>query len=158
MDGRGERGDRTRKSVVAQAAAIASVDGLSGMTLSQLADTLGVSKSSVQAAFKTKEEVQLAAVAAATEIFVGAVVAPALAAPEGLARLQLLVESWLSYVERRVLPGGCFMGATSRSSTADPVPCATRWRSLDEAGSGCSNSKPLSRRPQVRFPHRPAPR
>jgi hypothetical protein len=36
---------------------------------------LGVSKSSVQAAYGTKEEVQLAAVAAATQIFIASVVA-----------------------------------------------------------------------------------
>ena len=98
--------------MAAQAAAIASVDGLSGMTLAQLADHLGVSKSSIQAAYKTKEDVQLAAVAAATEIFVAAVVVPAHEQPEGLSRLQALVDSWLAYVDRRVFPGGCFMVAT----------------------------------------------
>ena len=120
MDGRGQRGDRTRKAVAAHAAAIASVDGLSGMTLSQLADRLGVSKSSIQAAYRTKQDVQLAAVAAATEIFVGAVVAPAHEHPEGLPRLQALVDSWLSYIERRVLPGGCFMGATLAEFDSHP--------------------------------------
>ena len=120
MDGRGKRGDRTRKTVAAQAAAIASVDGLSGMTLSQLADRLGVSKSSIQAAYKTKQDVQLAAVATATEIFVGAVVVPAQEEPEGLPRLQALVDAWLSYIERRVLPGGCFMGATLAEFDSHP--------------------------------------
>jgi len=122
MDGRSQRGDRTRKTVAAHAAAIASVDGLAGMTLSQLADRLGASKSSIQAAYKTKQDVQLAAVAAATEIFVGAVVAPAQSAPEGLPRLNALVESWLSYIERRVLPGGCFMGATLAEFDSHPGP------------------------------------
>jgi AcrR family transcriptional regulator len=112
MDGRSQRGDRTRRTFAAKAAAIASVDGLRGMTLSQLADALDVSKSSIQAAFKTKQELQLAAVAAASEIFVAAVVAPTQDVPEGLARLQSLIESWLSYVDTRVLPGGCFMSAT----------------------------------------------
>ena len=36
-DGRRQRGDKTRRTVAAQAAALASVDGLSGMTLAQLA-------------------------------------------------------------------------------------------------------------------------
>ena len=120
MDGRGQRGDRTRQAVAAHAAAIASVDGLRGMSLSQLADGLGVNKSSIQAAYKTKEDVQIAAVAAATQIFVGAVVAPAQQQPEGLTRLQALVDSWLSYIERRVLPGGCFMGATLAEFDSHP--------------------------------------
>jgi len=120
MDGRGQRGDRTRKAVAQHAAAIASVDGLAGMSLAQVAERLGVNKSSIQAAYKTKQAVQLAAVAAATEIFVDAVIAPAQAQPEGLPRLQALVDSWLAYIERRVLPGGCFMGATLAEFDSHP--------------------------------------
>jgi AcrR family transcriptional regulator len=124
MDGRRERGNRTRHAVAVQAAALASVDGLAGISLAQVAGALGLSKSSVQAAYGTKEEIQLAAVAAATEIFVGAVVAPAQDEPEGLPRLRALVEAWLGYVERRVFPGGCFMVATL--SEFDSRPGAVR--------------------------------
>jgi AcrR family transcriptional regulator len=92
------------------------------MMLSQLAGALGVSKSSIQAAYGTKEDVQLAAVAAASEIFVASVVAPALQVPEGRARLESLVESWLGYVERRVFPGGCFMVATLSEFDSRPGP------------------------------------
>jgi AcrR family transcriptional regulator len=92
------------------------------MTLSQLAVALGVSKSSIQAAYATKEDVQVAAVAAATEVFVGAVVAPAFELPEGLPRLWSLVDSWLAYVERRVFPGGCFMVATLSEFDSRPGP------------------------------------
>jgi len=120
MDGRGQRGDRTRKAVAQHAAAIASVDGLAGMSLAQVAERLGVNKSSIQAAYKTKQAVQLAAVAAATEIFVDAVIAPSQVQPEGLPRLQALVDSWLAYIERRVLPGGCFMGATLAEFDSHP--------------------------------------
>ncbi len=98
--------------MAAEAAALASLDGLAGITLAELAQALGVSKSSIQAAYPTKQELQLAAIAAATEIFVAAVVAPAQHAAEGLPRLKALIESWLGYVERRVFPGGCFMVAT----------------------------------------------
>jgi AcrR family transcriptional regulator len=122
MDGRVERGARTRKAVAAQAAALASVDGLSGMTLAQLAKALDVNKSSVQAAFATKESLQVAAVAAASEIFVNSVIAPALDAPEGRARLLSLVDFWLGYVERRVFPGGCFMVATLSEFDSRPGP------------------------------------
>src|SRR5688500_10356144 len=111
MDGRRARGERTRQTVAAQAAALASVDGLSGMTLSRLADVLGVSKGSIQAAYRTKEELQVAAVEAATNIFVQSVIQLALEADEGLPRLRALVDAWLGYVERRVFPGGCFMVA-----------------------------------------------
>jgi AcrR family transcriptional regulator len=122
VDGRRLRGDRTRQAVAQQAAALASVDGLAGMTLSQVADALGVSKSSVQAAFKTKEELQLATIAAATDVFVNAVVRPALAAVEGLPRLRALADAWLDYVEKRVFPGGCFMVATLSEFDSRPGP------------------------------------
>jgi AcrR family transcriptional regulator len=139
VDGRRERGDRTRQAVAAQAAALASVQGLSGMSLSQVAEALGVSKSSVQAAYATKEEVQLAAVAAATDTFLAAVVAPAQRQPEGLPRLRALVDAWLSYVERRVFPGGCFMVATLSEFDSRPGPvrdalanARQRWLALLE--------------------------
>src|SRR3954453_13870025 len=102
MDGRRLRGERTRQMVAAQAAAVASVHGLEGMTLSRLAEEMGVSKSSVQAAYGTKEEIQLAAVSAATETFVREVITPCLGQADGLPRLLALVDAWLGYVERRV--------------------------------------------------------
>jgi AcrR family transcriptional regulator len=120
MDGRIERGERTRKAVAEHAAALASVDGLAGMTLAQVAGSLGLSKSSVQAAYRTKEELQVAAVAAASEIFSTSVVVPALGFPEGLPRLEALVDNWLAYVEQRVFPGGCFMGATLAEYDSHP--------------------------------------
>jgi AcrR family transcriptional regulator len=69
-----------------------------------------------------KEAVQLAAVAAATDVFVENVITPALAEPEGLPRLEALVEAWLAYVERRVFPGGCFMVATLSEYDSRPGP------------------------------------
>jgi AcrR family transcriptional regulator len=122
MDGRRSRGEQTRTAVAARAAALASVDGLSGMTLSQLAGSLGVTKSSVQAAYATKEEIQVAAVGAATDVFVGSVVLPAYEQPEGLPRLWSLIEHWLAYVEKRVFPGGCFMVATLAEFDSRPGP------------------------------------
>lgn len=121
-DGRRQRGDRTRRTVAQQAAALASIDGLSGVTLAQVADALGVSKSSVQAAYATKEQLQLAAIEAATETFMTEVIAPALEQPEGLARLRALADSWLQYVERLVFPGGCFMVATLSEYDSRPGP------------------------------------
>lgn len=122
MDGRRERGERTRQAVAKQTAALASLDGLCGVSLSQVAAALGVSKGSIQAAYTTKEELQLAAVAAATTIFVGSVVEPAQQAEEGLPRLLELVDAWLGYVERRVFPGGCFMVATLSEFDSRPGP------------------------------------
>lgn len=112
-DGRRLRGDRTRRRVAVRAAELASVDGLSGLTLGQLADDLGVAKSSVAAVFRTKEQLQLAAVRAARDIFINHVVLPAMEEPVGVARLRSLIEAWFRYVSLPVFPGGCFMVATA---------------------------------------------
>lgn len=122
MDGRLVKGKQTRQQVAAEAAALASVDGLCGLTIGQLAEALGVSKGRVQGAFTTKEEVQLAAVGAATEIFVREVVLPAQHQAKGLPCLMALVDNWLDYVERRVFPGGCFMVATLAEFDSRPGP------------------------------------
>ena len=47
---------------------------------------------------------------------------PAMGKPEGLPRLRALVESWLTYVEHRVFPGGCFMVATLSEFDSRPGP------------------------------------
>jgi AcrR family transcriptional regulator len=64
--------------------------------------------------FGSKEELQLATVDAARASFVDEVVNPALnTTPPGRERLLALCDGFLSYVERRVFPGGCFFVATS---------------------------------------------
>jgi AcrR family transcriptional regulator len=122
MDGRRQRGQRTREAIASQAAAIASVEGLSGMSLAQISTALGIPKSSIQVAYGTKEDLQLATVESATKLFVNSVVAPALAQPEGLRRLVALVDTWIAYISVRVLPGGCFMGATLAEFDSRPGP------------------------------------
>jgi AcrR family transcriptional regulator len=71
--------------------------------------------------FGSKEELQLATVDAARASFVREVVMPALAAgAPGLAQLRALCDQYLSYVERRVFPGGCFFVAASAELGARP--------------------------------------
>ncbi|MDU0293896.1 TetR/AcrR family transcriptional regulator [Saccharothrix longispora] len=111
VDGRVERGERTRRLILRRAADIASVEGLEGLSIGRLATELEVSKSGVFAHFGSKEELQLATVRAAAAIFVRRVVEPALAVPPGLDRLTRLLDGWLAYSEERTFPGGCFFYA-----------------------------------------------
>jgi AcrR family transcriptional regulator len=111
LDGRRERGRRTRESILATAVDIASVEGLEGLTIGRLASKLGMSKSGLFAHFGSKEELQLATIAAAREIFVAEVVEPARAAERGLPRLAALLEAKLDYLRRGVFRGGCFFDA-----------------------------------------------
>jgi AcrR family transcriptional regulator len=107
-------GERSRSRIVAQAAQLATVQGLEGLSIGRLAEATGLAKSSVYALFGSKEELQLATINAARDSFVTEVVTPALEATEpGRDRLQALCEGYLSYVERRIFPGGCFFVAAS---------------------------------------------
>ncbi len=94
--------------ILRRAADIASRNGLEGLSIGGLSGELGVSKSGLFGYFGSKEELQLATVRAAARIFVTEVVQPALSVPPGLGRVWRLCESWLSYSQRRVFPGGCF--------------------------------------------------
>lgn len=107
-------GDRARARIVEHAAALATVEGLDGVSIGRLASVTGVAKSSVHALFGSKEQLQLATITAARDSFVTEVVAPVLTdtAP-GRDRLVALCEGYLDYVERRVFPGGCFFVAVS---------------------------------------------
>jgi AcrR family transcriptional regulator len=107
-DGRIARGDATRRVVLRRAVDVASVDGLEGLSLGRLATELELSKSGVFALFGSKEELQLATVEAALEIFRSYVVTPSLDVAPGLPRLRAICENWLDYSEKRVFPGGCF--------------------------------------------------
>ena len=115
-----QRGEQTRAAVLTRAMDIASVEGLDGLSIGRLATELGVSKSGVFARFGSKEELQLATVGAAREIFVEHVVRPAFGSPPGVERLWRLCERWLEYARGRVFPGGCFFFAAAAEYDARP--------------------------------------
>jgi len=120
VDGRLVRGDATRRTVLGHAADVASVEGLEGLSIGRLAADLELSKSGVFALFGSKEELQLAAVRFAGEIFADNVARPASEIEPGVARLRALCENWLDYSERRVFPGGCFFFNTGAEFDARP--------------------------------------
>jgi AcrR family transcriptional regulator len=134
LDGRRERGRRTRESILATAVDIASVEGLEGLTIGRLATALGMNKSGLFAHFGSKEELQLATIAAAREIFVAEVVDPARAAPRGLPRLEALLNAKLDYLRRGVFRGGCFFDA-ARLEYDSRHPGPVRDAILDEFGA-----------------------
>lgn len=104
-------GRRTHDAILRQATRLASVEGLRGLTIGRLAEATGISKSGLYAHFGSKERLQLETIEAAQAIIQEEVLGPAAQAPEGLRRLEALCEAYLSYVERMVFPGGCFMAS-----------------------------------------------
>jgi AcrR family transcriptional regulator len=106
-------GERSRQAILREAARLATVDGIDGLSLGRLADAVGMSKSGLFAHFGAKEELQLATIEMARQIFVNHVIRPALAEPEGIERLLSLCRGWLGHVEGKVFKGGCFFTAAS---------------------------------------------
>jgi AcrR family transcriptional regulator len=120
LDGRRERGRRTRESILEVAVHLAPVEGLDGITIGRLATELGMSKSGLFAHFGSKEELQLATIDTAREIFVDTVITPAREAERGLPRLAALMDHWLSYMRREVFRGGCFFEAVRGEYNSRP--------------------------------------
>jgi AcrR family transcriptional regulator len=113
-DGRPQRrsdGEQTHAAILDQAMRLASVEGLSNLTIGRLADAAGISKSGLYAHFGSKERLQIETIEAAREVFTREVILPGMDEPAGIGQLRALCLSYLSYVERRVFPGGCFFYA-----------------------------------------------
>src|SRR5215472_11957544 len=93
-----ERAERTRVDILSRAVDLASAEGLEGVSIGRLAAELSMSKTGVFAHFGSKEELQLATVKMARDIFVAEIVEPARRSPRGITRLNALLQAWLSYV------------------------------------------------------------
>ncbi len=104
-------GERSRAAILDEAARLATVEGISGLSLSRLAEAVGMSKSGLFAHFASKEELQLATIETADEIFDKQVLEPASTASGGLERLRSLLGAYLDYVEAGTFPGGCFFAS-----------------------------------------------
>lgn len=106
------KGADTRAAILDEALSRASVAGLGGVTIGELAKRAGMSKSGLFAHFKSKEQLEVAVLDEARDRFVAHVVAPALKAPRGLPRIRALFERWMEWEEADFQPGGCvFMAA-----------------------------------------------
>jgi AcrR family transcriptional regulator len=114
------KGARSRRAILRTAASLATVDGLEGLSIGNLAAQLGMSKSGLYAHFTSKEELQLATIERAQEIFDAEVLVPARAEPDGLRRLWALSDEFLTHVEREVFPGGCFFAAVGAEFDTHP--------------------------------------
>jgi AcrR family transcriptional regulator len=120
-------GRRSRDTILDNAARLATVEGLDGLSIGRLAERTGMSKSGLYAHFTSKEALQLATIERAEEIFEDEVLSPARRKADGLRRLWALSDEFLSHLEREVFPGGCFFASaaaevgTRRSRVRDAI-------------------------------------
>ena len=104
------KGDDTRQAILGRAFELASVIGVSGLTIGRLAEEMGLSKSGLFAHFGSKEALDVAVVEEASRQFVQEVMVPALREPRGEPRVRALFDRWLVWGQR---PGGCFFVGAS---------------------------------------------
>jgi AcrR family transcriptional regulator len=119
-------GERTRAAILREAVSLATVDGLEGLSIGNLAGALGMSKSGLYAHFGSKQDLQLATVDEAGRIFRAEVIEPALAAPAGVAQLVVLCDAFFDHLQRRTFPGGCFFAGAVLEMGARPGPVHER--------------------------------
>src|SRR3954469_13108391 len=117
------KGEATRARIIQRALELAGNVGLESVSIGDLAQDLGLSKSGLFAHFRSKERLLLDVLEVAAEHFTARIFRPAVKKPRGEARLVALFELWLKQIHSRELPGGCvFMaGAFEWDDRQGPV-------------------------------------
>jgi AcrR family transcriptional regulator len=113
------KGEETRQAILSRAFQLASVVGVSGLSIGRLAEETGLSKSGLFAHFGSKEALEVAVVEEASRQFVQDVMVPALRHPRGEPRLRALFDNWVAWGQR---PGGCFFVGVSTELDDRPGP------------------------------------
>ena len=107
------KGEQTREAILEEAAELASLVGLGGLTIGTLAAATKLSKSGLYAHFASKESLQVEVLQHARESFTDRVVRVAIKAPRGEPRLRALFKGWLAW-QSGAYAGGClFVNAAS---------------------------------------------
>lgn len=126
-------GIESRHAILTAAARLATTRGLEGLSIGDLARHIGMSKSGLYAHFKSKEELELATIEMAAEIFKDDVFDKIPESPRGLARVTVLTEVFLQHLIRRTFPGGCFFATVATQLAAHPGRARDRIMELQTA-------------------------
>jgi AcrR family transcriptional regulator len=119
---------RTHDAILDRAVAVASTDGLEGLTIGRLATDLEMSKAGVIGHFGSKEQLQLQALERAIALWTEAVWEPVADEEPGLARLRAIARRWSAFLGDCPFPGGCFLTAASFEFDDRPGPVRERVR------------------------------
>jgi AcrR family transcriptional regulator len=106
------KGQQTQITILDAATQIASTEGLEGLSIGKLAQTLEMSKSGIFAHFGSKEELQTATLDHAWNVM--ATYLRSATTDAGLEPLRAFLNGWLEYLEHSPFTGGCvFMAAST---------------------------------------------
>ena len=113
----------TRRRILDRSYQLAGLYGLEAITIGGLAGDLEMSKAGIHGHFGSKQELQLAIIRRAREIFLRDIIQPAETAPAGLARLWDMCIRLTAYSSETGLHGGDFwvMVANEYDARTGPV-------------------------------------
>lgn len=130
------KGTLTRGRILDEAIGLSSVDGITGLTLGRLAESVGMSKSGLFAHFRSKEDLQVQVLAETAERFNERVVRPALVAPRGEARVRALFDRWMAWGGDESVPGGCLFTQAAAELDDQPGPPRDHLAKIQRDWSG----------------------
>ncbi|MGZ9200415.1 MAG: TetR/AcrR family transcriptional regulator [Caulobacteraceae bacterium] len=129
------KGENTRARILDAATHQASVRGLAAVSLNDVADAAGMSKSGVFKHFEAKESLHLALLESMTGKFSEIVWEPAKSLKMGRERLAQVLDGWLRWVNGEQWTGGCPIMAATIELDDQPGPLRdylhaslARWR------------------------------
>ena len=114
------KGEATRARIVDEAARQASVRGLKAVSLADLAEGVGLSKSGVFKHFADKDDLHMAVLDATVQRYLSVIWSPALKLPKGRERVSYIFNRWMDWVELESGPGGCLIMQASREFDDQP--------------------------------------
>lgn len=116
------KGDATKARILEETQRQAAVKGFGAVSLNDVAEAVGLSKSGLFKHFESKESMELAALDQGFERFVAFVWAPAESLPPGRPRLEAIFERWIDWTEVENAAGGCLIMAASVELDDQPGP------------------------------------
>jgi AcrR family transcriptional regulator len=126
-------GLKSRRAILDAATRLATTHGLEELSIGELAQHIGMSKSGLYAHFKSKEELELATIDTAAEIFEIDVIRRVPESVRGVARVTALSEAFLAHLARRIYPGGCFFATVAAQLAPRPGRARDRVAELQQA-------------------------
>lgn len=116
------KGDITRNAILETGLSIAARDGLEGITIGGLAESIGMSKSGVFSHFGSREELQIALLKAYEKRFFEQILVANLKVARGLPRLKAVIAEWIKQSAEEATEGCIWIsGATEYDARPGPV-------------------------------------
>ena len=123
MDAKTQKSELTRAAIVGAGIDVALAEGLEAITLQDVADRIGLSKSGVFSRVGSREALQEAVIEEYGRRFIADVFVPAMQLPKGLPRLNEIVKRWFSRMRDVEADTGCiyFAGAFELDDREGPL-------------------------------------